>query len=235
MKPLPNEVMIDRGHPLAASLARLYLFNDGGLILQDLVLGATATYSTANAPTWIYGKFGRAAQSVAKATASDRGFPSGTGGKSVGFWMNSSIPGALQTIVSFGSQNPNQRINVYINTSGQISVDTWFTNTAATTNVCDSKWHHIVVTLDGTTTVYVDGVQDAQFAQTTDTGLNGEFAIGGESGATTRPYTGKIDYVSVYKRVLTVLEARQAYRDPFGIFLVRTRALGSVPSPRSRT
>ena len=123
--------------------------------------------------------------------------PSYAAASDLGRWifvLDSNIPGGLEFIKTFSMQ--------------ALDVETQLTLTAG-------RWQHVAVTWDGTTAItgvkfYLDGQPVLIQNAVTGTGLAGtdavyDVTIGNEPGAT-RAFTGDIDDVRIYNRVLSSTE-----------------------------
>lgn len=89
------------------------------------------------------------------------------------------------------------------------------TNIASVNALHDGQWHHVVVTwqIGGNATMYVDGLQDAQAPHGA---LNFSFSAVfrlGRPGASQRWYSGLLDDVRIFNRVLTLTEVQQLFND----------------------
>lgn len=86
----------------------------------------------------------------------------------------------------------------------------------STTEVADGRWHHVVVTYQGTTvSIYVDGVrEDQQTASITHAAAGGGYYIGVQitSGVGLNYYNNDVDNVGLYNRALNPDEIKRLYQ-----------------------
>lgn len=88
------------------------------------------------------------------------------------------------------------------------------------TNLNDAQWHHLVVTFDrdGYARLYVDGVEVASvdISTTANVDFNTEdFYVGGNTSG--EYFTGILDEVIAFDRVLTWIDAEKLYNDQYGV------------------
>lgn len=134
----------------------------------------------------------------------------GAGPVSVEFWARRTAVGAAASMQVFGRGG--NAYAVGFNTSDKFYIAKQGVATIATesTTTTDAKWHHFVGTWDGSTTatMYKDGVDVTAFvgAQTL-TNVTATSYITGNGG--TLGYTGEIDELAIYARVLSQAEIQQ--------------------------
>ena len=86
----------------------------------------------------------------------------------------------------------------------------------STTDVLDGQWHHVAGTWDGALLrIFVDGVAQDQAALTAPVNntrpVNVGYSWGGNMGAATRFFRGKVDELALYHRALTTNEIAAIY------------------------
>ncbi len=78
----------------------------------------------------------------------------------------------------------------------------------------DTNWHHLAVTINGSTAVfYLDGVVQTGATGTVANPMSGTqtLTIGRRSGTTDYPWNGQLDDVRIYNRALTLAEITSVY------------------------
>jgi hypothetical protein len=143
--------------------------------------------------------------------------PAATQQISIAVWLKTSVAAYTQLI------GRRYEWRLYINNgkpifSAQSAAGT--VTLVAERNVCDNLWHHIVATYDadtGTATIYIDGAQAAQLAQTSplvnivSTLRCAIGAIASSSTAATNIFDGFADDIRVYGDVLSATQAKHLY------------------------
>ena len=98
------------------------------------------------------------------------------------------------------------------------------------TSIADGNWHHLVTTYDGSADetgikVYIDGNESTNYAcsacdlLSNDPAVTSPFSIGirqGSTGTNNIPFTGNLDNVRIYNRVLTADEVTGLYNSGNG-------------------
>ena len=141
---------------------------------------------------------------------------------SVFAWIKKSSPVIYaDTIVSKSSS-----YGLFVASNGQLAVGEWYTDgldhggstgrvISSGTNVVDGQWHQVGLVfnhgVENSTKLYVDG--DLVFTTTTQfyTGYLGDFVVGANNGGGAQFYTGLIDEVNVWNRVLSQEEITSLY------------------------
>ena len=80
------------------------------------------------------------------------------------------------------------------------------------TILVENTWYHVALTYDGASNlqqIYINGELDAEGATADDPWDGGDFAFGHRAGRTNQYYSGMLDDVRYYDKVLTVEEVRQ--------------------------
>ncbi|MFO1500711.1 MAG: LamG domain-containing protein [Verrucomicrobiota bacterium] len=101
--------------------------------------------------------------------------------------------------------------------------------------VADNNWHHMVAISDATglnfgAAIYIDGVQDGtQIGTAALTKNNKNVFIGENPDSTGRAWTGQIDDVAIWNRVLAESEVATLYNGGEG------KAVGTLPGVGART
>jgi hypothetical protein len=119
------------------------------------------------------------------------------------------------TILSFDDSNHDNKLRLYIDNSGQICLDAdAATNplVCSSTYITDNKWYHIAMTLNSTDTyLYVNATQGNNT-----TGWNNPITYTDTFSIATdmkshKYFTGKIDDVVIFNRVLNATEIKNLY------------------------
>lgn len=141
----------------------------------------------------------------------------------VSFWVKSSQTGTLKYV--FDNDTSGVRSVVATrNHAGDLGFfdnASWYSvKSGAAVN--DGSWHHVVYTHDaGTTTWYVDGVQEFQQA-TNALGFGGMFKMGRHNTASENFFAGFVDHVRFYTQPLTHDEVLRLYQEaPLDRFIAR--------------
>ena len=137
-------------------------------------------------------------------------------------WIKKSSPVIYaDTIVSKSSS-----YGLFVASNGQLAVGEWYTDgldhggstgrvISSGTNVVDGQWHQVGLVfnhgVENSTKLYVDG--DLVFTTTTQfyTGYLGDFVVGANNGGGAQFYTGLIDEVNIWNRVLSQDEITSLY------------------------
>jgi hypothetical protein len=162
-----------------------------------------------------------------------------------GCWFRTAKRGTYQGLMAkqgpdtntgnnFNLQVSSANVVVFGGSTGGTAATAW--NFAGVTDVCDDRWHHVVVTFDGTVAkMYIDGMLDAfvgamgaLFATSAEP-LN----IGGQDGdagtATVNPFYGRIDEAFVTLDVLSDDQVRLIYAAKIAHGLVNSVAAPLAP------
>ena len=142
-----------------------------------------------------------------------------TGDLSVSFWIKTSETGHYVIFFTDGSSGVGYGVGIGVAScsAGKISAfggQNWFCNASAN-RIDDNAWHHVVMTISGTTLiVYLDGVSDG--GGTTGSGLShtGDRKIG---GAVTTSIDALIDEVGIWSRALSASEITSLYNGGAGL------------------
>lgn len=145
------------------------------------------------------------------------GFPVGAGTRTYVSWIKTSSS-SLQVFYLYGDTTTASTAFAFlINTSGQLGIGTgggvdFFTSTV----VNDGNWHFIVSTYDGTTLkIFIDNVNQLSSPATLNTsGGSTTFQFSWTLGA---PFSGSMDEVGLWNRVLTTPEITQLWNDGAGL------------------
>lgn len=159
---------------------------------------------------------GGAYEELLNATA----LPIGATARTVSVWMltNTSYTAAGGAIFNYGSAATTAQRFGFIVTGASANHDYFVGESddiAGTKDIHDGKWHNLIATYDGTTaTLFVDATQDGikAFTAATPAGSSLEIGRAPTDITTAEPFTGTIDDIRVYNRVLT--------RDEIGAILL---------------
>lgn len=182
---------------------------------------ASNGYTTGN-PTWVTGQIGDALQFNGSQTVS-LGDPTQdqTSPITIEAWVK---PSTSQNAAVVGKSGA-WALNVASSGSAIYNYGTSSNTCTDSTNLTDGNWHQIVATIQsgvsGGTTLYVDGVQK-QTCTVTIQNQSSAISLAGVSG--TAQYTGSIDAVKLFNRVLSADEvqaeyAAQSHGTPTGLTL----------------
>jgi hypothetical protein len=134
---------------------------------------------------------------------------------SISFWFNASS----YTSVFFGSNSNTGNEYIYLSSSSEIWVQT---NVSATFKVFTfsdiplGTWHHLIVTRDSNITrVYLNGLESSSGGQT-QTDLLTLNQIGKYSNGTVANFTGSLDEIYIWNRVITSAEISSLYNGGLG-------------------
>lgn len=89
------------------------------------------------------------------------GVPTGNANFTQELWVKLTSTGSTMVLISWGTGNTLQEPNLYVDSSGNLQMSTWNTDTTVQA-LSTGVWYHLVSTWDGTThTAYVNGVSKA--------------------------------------------------------------------------
>jgi len=139
----------------------------------------------------------------------------GTSAFSVSLWVNTTGNG---TMVNWGTQTNGQRIDLRLD-QGRLRVEIGGSNLQGKTVLNDGQWRHVVMTVAAGASLsypqvifYLDGKDDSQTTTDTDPMINivanVDFTIGRRQTNSDRTFTGLLDDVRIYNRVLTTAEVQ---------------------------
>lgn len=155
---------------------------------------------------------------------------------SVEFWINTTDSGKNAGLVSYATSNSDNELLVNDQRNLTINRGPTYLHTGVPVN--DGKWHHVVVTWrssDGGTKLYKDGVLvfSGTTAPNTLIPTGGSLVIGSEQDSVAgdfeaaQRYSGLLDEVAIYNRVLSEQEVLRRYGD----FMPVSPTVDPVPSP----
>jgi len=143
--------------------------------------------------------------------------------RSVAFWIKTSNTG--ETIIEWGSEGGNGYLwQVRTNFEIQCNlVNCWY-KTDGTIDVDDGDWHHVVIAsedrdaADGDFLLYVDntdvGARDGN--KELDTQSNNDVSIGYSAVGSDEHFTGQLDDVMIFSKMLTTTEIANIYNNSPG-------------------
>lgn len=227
---------INRAHPLSRDLDAWWLFNErGGAKLWDLTSGKHGTLTNMDPSSdWISTPKGGGLSfdgtndhvNLGNVLAYER-----TQAFSISVWLRTTVTSPTTGLHIISKAGTPRGWSLAI--SGTDANDPWMFTLATTApnqlivqypRPDDTLWHHIVVTYTGNSlangvTFYQDGLPLTQ--SIIDNDLNGtivdtaiDLMIGCKSTGTLF-YPGEIDDIRVWKRVLTISEVKELYRNPY--------------------
>lgn len=197
----------------------------GGNTVYNLAPTASAdmTFGGATVPTWVTGPFGGPAMNFVS-----NSYIQATNGSQFDFstldqitamaWANPTTTTNDQTIVAAWEAANSTKQWALQNNRAVVSNGSGTNGIAnkATANV--TGWHHYAFTYDKVTVrFYTDGIPDGTGASTIELNYDGTtpIKIGLLQVSTTQPFTGDIDDVRVYNRVLSQAEIMSVVESPF--------------------
>lgn len=172
---------------------------------QTLTTSGTITYATVD------GIACASNGSSSEITYSDSALPSGTGSRTVSFWLKAALDTSTQWqyLVGYGTNQPSADFNISLYYGNKLAIDINYDEAIDTNTFDPTSWHHIAITYDGTNVVfYIDGTQRSTQSLSADTFLSGTAKIYYGSGWPSAAGT-KLAAVRIYSRVLTSAEITQ--------------------------
>lgn len=225
--------------PNNLGLVGYWSFDDGTGTKATDFSGLGYTGTIAGTPNWVNGRFGKALNFDASTNYVDLGNPTAMRATSctVSAWIKTppaadndenllgvskGAAGTDSFTVEFGTNATNGIANelIYVSHVGSdFSEEAYVTTNRA--ELFDNRWHHVVVTEDTSTHIYLDGV-----SKTVTTGVNADtgacmgdvnldtFRIGNIlwAGSNINFFNGSIDDVRVYNRALSATEIANLYQ-----------------------
>lgn len=151
------------------------------------------------------------------ASGSDKGFPTGSKARSLSVWFTCAAlgVGATRFLFAWGASSGADLWTVGVQEAGGAKALYASTYSAgargsALTNIDDGRWHHAAWVYDGATEFfYFDGLPAGSLAHNVVTSLTGTAYIGRWGGG--NYWSGKLDDIRLYNRVLTANEVRRMY------------------------
>ena len=194
--------------------------------------GSLVNMSTTTSPA--IGKIGQALALSGNNDAvsvSSAGLPSGNAPRSLSVWIktlqapaSSNYPGIVEYGTRVNNQNyllslfpANGQLQGNCNIQGTVGISFWGSNGTACAGVAvnDGKWHHVVVTYDGTSNrIYLDGVlKNTQTPSPSPSTVLGSALVISETSNTNGipPFQGSIDDVRIYNRAISPSEVQALY------------------------
>ena len=148
------------------------------------------------------------------------GLPAGTATFSVEAWFETTATPASpwgSTLVSWGTESGNGLLALMIYSSSQMKLSTWSNDyyfpVPAGASAIDGKWHYVVATFDGSNgTMYYDGQSLGTQPVSLNIVMNSTgLVLGSATGNNDTPYSGLIDEVAIYTRVLSASRVQTHY------------------------
>ena len=236
-----NSIVSISGHTQLAALSGSgsglvahYTFDEGsGTTAGDSAGSNTGTL--VNGPTWVTGKIGggltfdgtddyvvRSIGDSATLLYKDGNVST----RSVSLWIKGGGTQTLKCIYcegSNGASNARFEIGSHANGDAAGTLGIWLRNDSATSPIdqrpssgvaLDNSWHHVVWTdNNGTAKLYIDGVQDSRNFNYAPAGTYNldRSSIGAQSKDTGQFFSGSVDDVRVYNRILSSSEVSDLY------------------------
>src|SRR6185295_7811264 len=216
-----TEIQADRATPITpptgTSLTTAYGMNEGsGITLTD-ASGSGHTGTLVNGPTWVAGQatYGQALSfngvDDAVSVANPATYNFGTADFTIEMWVKRTGLGGTQrhlfskctaTTWALGCKE------LYFNPGNQLIFGSFATGNTVSSTIADTNWHHIAVTFtDSTNTlqIYVDGALATTATKNLEAdGAGHVVTLGNLFGS--NAFSGLLDEVRVYSRVLTLTE-----------------------------
>lgn len=135
---------------------------------------------------------------------------------SLSAWINTKEAGYGMIVGGYSASNPFNGYGLGINLSGSSGTTSFWNGTSwvgANTAVNNGSWHFIAVSVDGTNAnFYTDGVPDGSVNESDPNFFSGPRYIGSIPGYGVSVYfSGEIDDLRIYNRVLNSAEVRAMY------------------------
>lgn len=176
----------------------------------------SASRNTSNISTlsWAPGRTGASVNlngSSDFASGKDKGFPTGSGARSVSVWFTcATISGNTRFWFSYGLLSGNDSWSIGVQASALYASTYSVGVKSSVLSIDDGKWHNAVYVYDGTKELfYFDGRPVGSAAHTVSTTITGTAYIG-KIGLGYN-WSGKLDDIRLYNRVLTANEVRRMY------------------------
>ncbi len=150
-------------------------------------------------------------------TTSTTGFPTGSSARAISFWVKQTArPAAFAIIVGYGAGASNQMFGAYTDPSGVLWG--WHygagSDLSTGTTLSLNTWYCVVIEYDGSDTIiYINGTLVVSAPKTVNTGSGAcNFVIGYDCQDSNYSFTGSIDEVRVFNRLLTAQEIADLYK-----------------------
>jgi hypothetical protein len=173
---------------------------------------------TGSSLPWSSGRVGASVSldgSSSFASGNDLGFPTGNGARSLSVWFTCApTAGSTRFLFAMGGSGSNLWTAGVQDAGGfktlYSSTQIEGARSSAVSNIDDGKWHHAVYCYDGVNvSFFFDGLPSGSVARTWSASLSGTAYIGKWLGGNN--WSGKLDDLRLYKRVLTADEVRRMY------------------------
>ena len=142
--------------------------------------------------------------------------PDQTGEFSISFWIKTTSEGEAIGQWNYGGswvvcpQAGGGFVSLFNNDGSSFNI-------TSSTDLCDGSWHHLVLTCDGSTAkLYVDGSEEGNVSYTTDF-TDRDLYIGNVDQAAGASWSGFIDELGIWDRVLISAEVLALYNSGSGI------------------
>lgn len=200
--------------PTATNLGGYWKFDEGtSTIAHDSSGGKNnGTLTGTVLPSWVNGKLGKALSFDGSHTKVSLGPVTIAATTTVSAWIKTTSAAQMPVL----SNRTSTGVLYFGMTGGKFFI---FYNSATPSasmtsvkSVNDNKWHHIVWTSDGSTSImYIDGAFDSQQSQSRVASTDSAY-IGWDAANLTDFFFGSIDDVHVYNRVLSATEVNALYK-----------------------
>ena len=199
------------------NLVTAYGMNEGsGTTLAD-ASGSGHTGTLVNGPAWVAGQatYGQALSfdglDDAVSVANPATYNFGTADFTIELWAKRNVLGGAQRHLFSKCHSTTWQSGckeLYFNPSNQLTFGSFATGDTVSSTIADTNWHHIAVTFtDSTNTlqIYVDGALATTATKALEAdGAGHVVTLGNLLGS--NPFSGLLDDVRIYSRVLTLAE-----------------------------
>lgn len=201
-------------HPLAKGLVGCWLMNEGGGG-KGYDLSGSGYHGTLEADThFVAGKFGSALSFDGTGDYFSFANKLYLGEFTISVWFN---PAKMTTMICGANDAYHQYIA--FNTTTNIRVDIGVSKNFTVPTITLNKWHHLVITRDGSgdIRVYLNSVESTTGAQNDGTTLE-VTDFGNAYPTESYFYEGLFDHAMIYNYALSASEITKLYIDPFAMF-----------------
>lgn len=198
--------------PNNLGLVSYWSFDDGAGASATDFSGNGNTGTLVSSPSWIAGVRGKAVSfnGSNEITASDALLP--TGDRTIAMWI---YPSAAQdkAVLGYGTLSSGAMFDVMLY-GGKFCVH-WFGNSCdefSNTGYTAGRWQFLVLTMtSGTISIYIDGTFKSSYGAGISTTRAGVLHIGNGAYSSYNYFTGALDELRIYNRVISATEITSLY------------------------